>query len=418
MDVISKRVICFSLLIFITACSKEKTKEDVFPQEKLENCSATAVENKFIVQWEDGRVTTESGLNREDFLNGFVEDNLDKIKYVEQDKMIYLNELQNIATNNLTDQETNWGQYQIHADAAWSAGVFGQNVKVAVIDSGVDVEHPQLQSRIAYNKNEIPNNGIDDDKNGYVDDYNGYDFGYKNRDVTYVSDHGTHVSGIIFAEHSSGPIKGVAPDALLVPLNFMKAEEDKNGSYVTGSVGDAIQAILYAAYQRNVRIINASWGSRACSKTLSDVILDVGRNKNVLVITAAGNSGYNLDYTPEFPSAFNLENQINVGASTTNGMQASFSNTSYSLVHLVAPGMGIWSTVPGNSYETMMGTSMAAPFVSGVAALLWSYRPNATLAQIKEAIFAGVDAGPYLVQTKGRVNVEKSMQKLAQNVAP
>lgn len=66
----------------------------------------------------------------------------------------------------------------------------------------------------------------------------------------------------------------------------------------------------------------------------------------------------------------------------------------------------------------MMGTSMAAPFVSGVAALLWSYRPNATLAQIKEAIFAGVDAGPYLVQTKGRVNVEKSMQKLAQNVAP
>jgi subtilisin family serine protease len=298
-----------------------------------------------------------------------------------------------------------WGQEKIDVESVWQQNIKGENVSIAIIDSGVDILHTQLKNQILINEKEIPDNLIDDDNNGYIDDYYGFDFFTKTGEIVPVGIHGTHVAGIIAANGDMGPIKGIAPMAKILPLNFMDHENPG------GSLGDAILSIEYAV-KRGVKVINASWGGSTCSVSLKATI-DSLEEKNILFVAAAGNEGLELDNFPEFPAAYRSAAQLTVGAIMPSDRMAGFSNYSEKLVDLMAPGSMIWSTTPKKDFEALSGTSMAAPFVSGAAALLWSKFPNVTVAQIKEAILKSVDLGEYPSTSKGRLNVKNAFKWLS-----
>jgi subtilisin family serine protease len=277
-----------------------------------------------------------------------------------------------------------------------------------VVDAAVDYTQPQLVPRLAGNTAELNGKtGIDDEGNGYIDDYYGWDFlGNTNNPSALVSSsngHGTHVSGIIAADHTQGPVEGLAPGAQIIPANFM----DSTGS---GSLGTAIVALQYVA-QRGAKVINASWGGSACSQSLKNVMSSLS-SQGVLLVVAAGNNGEDIDSSPDYPANFNFANQLNVASTTENDIMDTWSNYSYNLVHLGAPGDTIYSTFPGATQAYMSGTSMATPMVTGTAALLWSFRPTATAAQIRQAILSGVDLRGLATTTKGRLNVSNSMTAL------
>lgn len=414
MDVGFRSIIALTIAsVSISACSP-KTTTSVFPESgnyASSRCSGQALTSRYVVQWEDGRFTVEKAANLEKFKKEFLEPNLDQVRKVEYDRVVQFERAVGgtVNTNDL-DPNDYWGQNMVEAGNVWSQGVYGQNVIVGIVDSFVDTTNAQLAPRIAYNTAEIPNNGIDDDNNGLIDDYAGYTFISEPSGSTKVSEHGTHVSGIIAADPSKGYIKGMAPQAKLIPAPFIDSVRG-------GSIGDAILAMQYVS-SRGAKIINASWGGAPCMDSLRNAFTELN-NKGVLVVVAAGNDGTDIDYAPDYPAAFNMPNQLTVAASTASDFMASWSNSGFNLVHLAAPGAEILSTLPGNRIGTMSGTSMAAPFVTGAAALLWSDRPQASVTQIRSALLQSVDVTPaheFKVQTLGRMNVRKALEELRKMV--
>lgn len=409
MDV--RKILSAVACIFVLAsCSNNKSTNSVFPENGAMDssaCTGQAIENKFIVQWEDGRFSVESAESAEDFKKNFIEPRLQEIRYVEYDRHLQIENTSSVRTMASVDS---WGQGQIAADKVWAQGVYGQNVKVAVVDSFVDVSHPQILPRIAVNTGEIPNNGIDDDGNGVVDDYYGASFVSNPGTIKTPSAHGSHVTGIIAADPRYGSIQGVAPQAQIIPAQFIANDGG-------GSLGDAVLALQYSA-NRGAKIINASWGGAPCVASLRNTFKEL-EDKGILIVVAAGNSGRDIDVYPEYPASFNFANQITVAASSISDFMTSWSNSGFNLVHVAAPGESILSTTPGNSTAYMDGTSMAAPFVSGAAALLWSARPQATAQQIKTALLRSVDVTPgheFKVNTRGRINVEKALSVIEELV--
>jgi len=408
MDVF-KSLLAVAVIFALSACGN-KSSDSVFTDstESASACIGQAVKNKFVVQWVDGHFTVESEVDAETFKRKFIQPQLDQIKNVEFDRVINLD--QGTVRAAATTDSNSWGQQMIQANALWDSGIKGQGVLVAVVDAYVDVTHPQIAPRVAINSGEIPSNNVDDDGNGYVDDYYGMSFVSNPGTTTAVSSHGTHVSGIIAADPSFGPIQGVAPQAQIIPSQFIA----NDGS---GSLGDAVLALQYAGV-RNAKVINASWGGAPCVASLRNEFLQL-QSKGVLIMVAAGNDGQDIDTNPVFPAAFDLANQITVAASTATDFMTSWSNSGFSLVQLAAPGENILSTVPGNATAYMDGTSMATPFVTGSAALLMSAVPTATAAQVRQALLAGVDvtAGhEFQVSTGGRLNVQKALAALRQLV--
>jgi subtilisin family serine protease len=400
------RALVLILALVVSACSP-KTSSTVFDSNTLgsASCSGQALSNRFVVQWESGEFTVETAPNAEYFKKHFLEPQLDKIRKVEYDRVVQF-ERNTDRVNETAVASDFWGQDMVQASSLWSQGINGQNVLVGIVDSFVDVNNPQLSPRIAYNTGETPNNGVDDDHNGYVDDYAGYTFISSPSADSTVSDHGSHVSGIIAADSTKGYIKGMAPQAKIIPAPFI---DGKNG----GSIGDAILAMQYVT-TRGARIINASWGGAPCMASLKNAFQTLN-DKGILIVVAAGNDGLDIDYNPDYPASFNMPNQLTVAASNVNDFMPSWSNRGFSLVHLAAPGVEILSTITQNRTGFMDGTSMAAPFVSGAAALLWSARPLATVSDIKLAIMRSVDVVPnheYKVQTLGRLNVKKALDEL------
>ncbi|MCB0355648.1 MAG: S8 family serine peptidase [Bdellovibrionales bacterium] len=401
----------------LIACSKDKDsaqqsnfkrKADDFPP-----CQAAQLKQQFLVVWKDGSISREYAVDRESFINDFMEENKEYIEFAENDYLVEFPPVGKDADVNLSAID-NWGVARIAADQAWQMGARGQNITVAVVDSGVDVNHPDLSQQIAHNENEIPGNGIDDDGNGYIDDYSGYSYITHDDDVAQSSLHGSHVSGIIAAQHDDNEImqdkvQGIAPRAKLIPLKFIDADGG-------GLVSDAIDAIDYAVL-RGAKVINASWGG-GCSESLK-VKMDQLTSEDVLFIAAAGNSAKNIDKDPEFPAAYATAAMITVGAITRFNGMADFSNYGDKRVHLFAPGESIISTAPGNRYISLDGTSMAAPFVSGAAAALWSDQPQASAQQIKQALLEAVDIEydnnnipTYHNVTQGRLNLGRAIEIL------
>ncbi len=257
-----------------------------------------------------------------------------------------------------------YGPRQIHAESAWDVTLGDPNMIVAVLDTGLDLSHPEFTGRV------LP----------------GYDFVNGDSDPSDDKNHGTHVAGIIAAGINNGiGIPGIAGAVKVLPVKVLNAQG-------AGWWSNVAQGITWAV-EHGARVVNLSLNSTASSQLLSDAVA-YANSKGVVMVVSAGNSG---SAQPAYPAVY--ENVIAVGATDYDGLRAAFSNYGPN-VDVMAPGDSIWSTYPGGGYKYMSGTSMAAPHAAGVAALLLSVNPNLTPAQIKDTLQAtaadmdalGVDA--------------------------
>jgi len=296
----------------------------------------------------------------------------------------------------------------IKAHQAWNITTGSENVTIAIIDSGVDIDHPDLKNNIWINPNEIANNGIDDDENGFTDDVNGWDFITSTNDPepktnenysTTAIKHGTVVAGIAAAEGGNKQgIAGINWKAKIMSLKVLDSE----------GIGDTLtvaKAIDYAREQ-GADIINLSFVGSGLSTTLETAIKNA-HDAGILIIAAAGNEvamGVNMDDNPQYPVCHNGPNNenwvIGVASIDKNDLLASFSNYGKNCVDIVAPGVTLFSTIyqdENNSdfqkyYDSgWTGTSVSAPQVVGTAALIKSMKPNLSLSQIKDIILNNAD---------------------------
>lgn len=292
---------------------------------------------------------------------------------------------------------------------------------VAIIDTGVDYRHEDLQNVLWQNPGEIPGNGIDDDGNGYVDDVNGWNFYDDNNKIYNGKDdaHGTHIAGTIVANNDSKGVAGIAGDST-VKIMVLKA---LGGDDESGSTSGIVEAIKYAE-KMGATICNFSFGTDKPDKYLEEAI----RDSNMLFVVAAGNGdentglGYNIDSRPIYPASYRYANIITVANLQADGDLHISSNYSNNYVDIAAPGARILSTIDSASFNSgyasgkmsspyayMTGTSMAAPYVVGTAALLYSDFPGITLNQVKQSILGGAKMLPELagkVSTGGMLNAD------------
>jgi subtilisin family serine protease len=392
----------FFIIFFLSGCgSRSNSSESIEKAQDI--CANAAIPNQKVIRWKNGKTTKHDlrKISKERF-ESFIKNNQRKIEYVEDNFRLSKPDSRAFSLFGWGGY-LNWGTDSISAPTLWKKNLFGQDVTIAIIDSGIDTRHPQLKNQLYVNPNEIYND-IDDDSNGLIDDVHGYDFSDKTGLLQDKSGHGTHIAGIIAAEHEENSVWGVAPKAKLIVFDFFTDDGD-------GSVFDAIAAIE-AARAAGAKIINASWGGPGCSRSLEEVVNQLAKH-NILFVTAAGNESSNIDRIPSFPASYSASSLIAVGAMTADNLTAGFSNFGQK-VHLVAPGANIVSTYPlpeGLAIEH--GTSMAAPFVSGAAALLWSAFPQATALQIKTAMISSIDPGFYPVLSRGSLNVAAAHENLS-----
>lgn len=281
---------------------------------------------------------------------------------------------------------SDWTRDMVNAPAVWNRGYTGNGVVVAVIDSGVDYTHPDLDGNIWVNTDEIPGNGIDDDRNGYVDDVRGWDFAFNDSDPMDVLGHGTHVAGAIAAERDGAGITGVAPNAKIMPVKVGNASPLVRHN-------DIAAGIRYAV-DNGADVINLSFGSNFPSFE-RDTAISYAISRGVVVVMAAGNEGASQ---PSFPARYSDVWGIAVGSVDGNGTMDRSSSRAGStpLDYVVAPGANVYSTIPNSSYRTSSGTSIAAPHVAGVAALVLSANPNLVASQVETLI--ATSANPYQVR--------------------
>jgi thermitase len=314
-----------------------------------------------------------------------------------------------------TGQTDGTADADVDAKEAWGTTTGSPGTVVAVIDEGVDIKYPDLRNNIWVNTDEVPNNGVDDDRNGYVDDVNGWDFAnddasvYDPDPVSGAGDeHGTHVAGTIAAEGNNGVgVTGVNWRARIMPLKFL----GPRGGYTS----DAVAALDYAV-ANGAKISNNSWGGGGRSQALQDAITRADAAGHLFVV-AAGNDGTNNDATPHYPSNYEIANVISVAATDDSDTLASFSNFGATSVDLAAPGVNILSTLPGNRYGSYSGTSMATPHVTGAAALLKTQNPSFDDAQLRAQLFRFAESKASLrdkVATGGRLNAYSSLNQTAE----
>jgi serine protease len=311
-----------------------------------------------------------------------------------------------------TGQGTATADADIDAPEAWNATVGSGAVVVGVVDTGIDYDHPDLAANVWVNPGEIPSNGLDDDANGFVDDVHGWNAAAKNGDPFDDHRHGTHVSGTIGAVGNNGVgVVGVAWNVKLMALKFLTSSG-------TGTTADAIQAIDYAVAQKrrgvNLRVLNSSWGGSEFSQALLDSI-NAASAADILFVAAAGNSALDIDGSSRYPAGYDVPNIVAVAATTNTDGLATFSNYGANTVDLGAPGESIVSTTPNGTYSALSGSSMAAPHVSGVAALMLSLHPDLPVDVLKAKLLETVDplaslAGKTL--TGGRLNAQRALAAL------
>ena len=304
------------------------------------------------------------------------------------------------------------------AAEAWTRGFTGSgDVYVGIIDEGYQYNHSDLSGNAGVNPGEIAGNGIDDDGNSYVDDVQGWDFVGNNNTIYDGTgdDHGTHVAGTIGGQGGNGiGVAGLNWDVSLLSGKFLGASG--------GSTANAIKAVDYftdlkTRHGLNLVATNNSWGGGGYSQGLYDAISRANTAK-IFFVAAAGNSSTS---TLSYPAGYDLPNVISVASLDSNGNLSGFSNFGSTWVDLAAPGGGIYSTLPDNTYGTYSGTSMAAPHVTGGLALMAAAQPTATMAQLKQALMESVVATSSLASktaTGGRLNVDGAITRLSQLVTP
>lgn len=321
---------------------------------------------------------------------------LPEVEYAEPDYVVH-----HTATPNDTYFGLQWGMLNtgqsvngvvgtagadIRATQAWDIFTGDPNFVIAVIDTGMQLNHPDLAANLYTNPGEIPGNGVDDDGNGYVDDVNGWNFYNGTNNPSDSGGHGTHTAGTVGAVGNNGVgVTGVNWQCKLMPLKFL----GPNGGYTS----DAILAVQYCTTM-GVKVSNNSWGGGGYSQALYDAI-NASKSVGHIFVAAAGNGGSdqigdNNDSTPHYPSNYNLDNIIAVAATDSRDARAGFSNYGAISVDLGAPGVNIASTYTSSNYVYNSGTSMACPHVAGVAALVYARNPGWTYQQVRSQILTTV----------------------------
>ncbi|MEQ8443788.1 MAG: tandem-95 repeat protein [Alphaproteobacteria bacterium] len=321
-------------------------------------------------------------------------------------------------TSNDPYRNSLYGLDKIDAHEAWDTTTGSADIVIGVIDTGIDVNHADLNDNLWVNTDEIWGDGIDNDGNGYVDDYYGYDF-VRNAGIGpgYAYDdehgHGTHVAGTIAAEGNNGiGVSGVAWEASLMALKFLGA----NGY---GSTYNATRAVRYAT-DNGAHLTNNSWGGGGYSSSLYSAI-SAARSAGVLFVAAAGNDSYNNDSWAHYPASYSLNNVISVASLTSSDSRSWFSNYGATSVDIGAPGSSILSTYRGGGYATLSGTSMATPHVAGAIALMLSKNPNLTYSEVIDTLYATGDSVSSLsgiTVTGKRINVNNALAAIDDPAAP
>ena len=296
----------------------------------------------------------------------------------------------------------------IDAPQAWDVIHDASNVVVAIIDSGVDERHEDLAANLWTNPGELAN-GRDDDGNGYVDDIHGIDCVSGSGDPADDNGHGTHVAGTVGAVGNNA--RGVSGVAWHTQIMALKVLDSTGGGWYS----DAVECIDYALAMKargvNVRVMNASWGAPAFDQTLMDAF-HAAQDAGILTSVAAGNDGANHGAAGAkfYPASFNLDGLIAVAATTDTGALATFSDYGGD-VEIAAPGQFILSTLPGNQYGYLSGTSMASPQVAGAVALMVAQNPGATVSELRARLLASADRTASLTGKiqSGRLNVAAAL---------
>jgi len=391
--------------------------------------------NKILVKFKKDKLFTEikvpNNQNEEEVINDYK--NRDDVDYVEKDFKYKIS-----ITPNDTYYDKQWYLKKIKAPEAWEKVTKTSNITIAVIDSGVQIRHPDLRDNIWINKDEIPNNNVDDDKNGFIDDYNGWDF------VNNVPDpspkfndgatesgimHGTIIAGIISAvgNNKSG-VAGITWDAKIMPLKVL-------GDNGEGRSINVVKAIDYAI-KNGADIINFSFVGFDYSKSLYEAIVRAHK-AGIIMIAAAGNEqsegeGYNLDKTPIYPACHDGDNGENmvIGVSATDvvDQKAPFSSYGHKCVDISAPGVSFYSTIVFNPIASAggkpldqhfggywSGTSMATPVISGAVAMIEEMNPELDTKGVQDVLFNSADninrLNPKYMNRlgAGRVNLSKAV---------
>lgn len=295
----------------------------------------------------------------------------------------------------------------VDAERAWDIETGDGKTIVAVIDTGIDYNHPDLKDNVWVNEaeaNGLP--GVDDDNNGIIDDIHGANFSKDTPTGDPMDDHGhgSHCSGTIGATGDDGKgIVGVAWHTKIMGVKFLGADGG-------GSLEGALKAIDYAT-KMGAKVMSNSWGGGGFSQTLRDAI-QRSNEAGALFVAAAGNDGTTNDEGAHYPSNYDVPNIVSVAAINSRGDLALFSNFGKQTVHVAAPGVNIYSSTPKGSYESWSGTSMATPHVSGVAVLLASHEPNLTNLEMKERLVSTARKAASLrnrVKSGGMINAYNAL---------
>lgn len=344
----------------------------------------------------------------------------DAIAYIEPNYYYYLdqrvpNDRYFAKLYGLHNDGTSGGTVDADIDAveAWDISTGSRAIVVGIIDTGVDYSHSDLAANIWHNPGETgldadgkdkATNGIDDDQNGYIDDYRGWDFFSKDNDASDDHSHGTHCAGTIGGIGDNGEgVAGVNWEVSILPLKVF----DRNGSATADGL---IEAIEYAT-QMKVRLTSNSWGGGGFSQAMFDAIQEAER-AGILFIAAAGNAGANNDRTEYFPANYPLSNVIAVAATDRHDRLASFSSYGKEKVAVAAPGVDIYSTIPGDGYGLKSGTSMATPHVAGLTALILAAYPNLSSSDVVARVKYSAEPVASLVGRVryGRINAFSSLE--------
>jgi len=305
---------------------------------------------------------------------------------------------------NVASRMQPWGLLTTDAQEAWRISEGSRRIVVAVIDTGADVDHPDLKDNIWINPGESGRddlgrdkslNGIDDDGNGYVDDVHGWNFVFDNENVQDNHGHGTHIAGIIGGS-GAARVTGVAPNVSLMILKYFDPRKPQQNPL------DATIKAIHYAIENGAQVINYSGGGVAPSSDEYKALREA-EAKGILVVAAAGNEHSNSDQNKYYPADYGLSNIMSVTAINPNAKVLPTSNFGVATVDIAAPGVDIYSTMPGDGYGTMTGTSQATAFATGVAVLVKSLHPEMTPAQIIQHLVAtGETSGTLVGKTKTR----------------
>jgi len=364
---------------------------------------------KFIVENEANTLSVMAELNRQRY-----------VFFTENDQVVSIDQMQPNDPKYVNGDL--WGIDKINAPMAWETTTGSDGVVVCVIDTGVDYTHEDLATNMWFNPgetgtdengNDKSTNGIDDDGNGYVDDVHGINAITGSGDPMDDNDHGTHCAGTVGGVGNNGVgVVGVNHQVSIMACKFLSA-----GGW--GSISDAITCLDYAL-EMGATITSNSWGGGGFSQAMSN-LLDVAQQNGQIFVAAAGNSASNNDQDPHYPSSYPHDIVVAVASTTISDTLSFFSCYGATSVDLGAPGSNIWSTIPGNDYSSLSGTSMATPHVAGAFAMMYAVSPLASAPFLKQVVLSSgqpLDALDGITVSGKRLDVAAAIEALSAPPAP